>query len=128
VAPDTSLRSWTRVNTAMAECATVTLAGPVAVFAFGVVFTHGVYGSRMAWLFGVVLPLLAITAPFAFGAAKYGAKWEADRGLDRRQTPFSSSAERDSRRGVAEAIGFLALGLIATPFVLAGFLLLVMHI
>jgi hypothetical protein len=114
------------MNTALAECATLTLAGAVGVFLFGVVFTHGVYGSRMAWLFGVVLPLLAITAAFALGAARYGAKSKARSVADREQDrhPPSSMDGQDPRRGVAKAIGVVALILIGIPFALAGLLLL----
>jgi hypothetical protein len=34
----------------------------LVVIIFGVIATSGVYGSRMAWLLGVALPLLATTA------------------------------------------------------------------
>ena len=38
----------------------------VVVFILGVVVTSGVYGSRMAWLLGVVMPLIAGAATFAW--------------------------------------------------------------
>lgn len=39
--------------------ALLTLTVAALVIAFGVIATSGVYGSRMAWLLGVALPLLA---------------------------------------------------------------------
>jgi hypothetical protein len=66
-----SRTNWTRVNTALTVCSTLVLVGAIEVFLFGVVWTHGVYGSRMAWLLGVVLPLVAITAGLALAATKY---------------------------------------------------------
>lgn len=44
--------------TALVGAALVTLMAAAIVLIFGVVATSGVYGSRMAWLLGVVLPLL----------------------------------------------------------------------
>jgi hypothetical protein len=38
------------------------LTGAVTVFILGVIATSGTYGSRMAWLLGVTLPLLALAA------------------------------------------------------------------
>ena len=38
-----------------------TLVTALLVIVFGVLATSGVYGSRLAWLLGVALPLLAIT-------------------------------------------------------------------
>lgn len=49
--------------------AAATLVGAVVVFCVGVVWTTGVYGSRMAWLFGVAIPLLVLTAGFAWLAS-----------------------------------------------------------
>jgi high-affinity Fe2+/Pb2+ permease len=44
--------------------------GAILVFLFGVVLTSGVYGSRIAWLLGVSVPLLAIAAVLARGSSK----------------------------------------------------------
>jgi hypothetical protein len=41
--------------------ASVTLTAASFVLLFGVVATAGVYGSRVAWLCGVAMPLLALT-------------------------------------------------------------------
>jgi hypothetical protein len=58
----TSRDNWTRVNTALTISSAQTLVAAIEVFLFGVLWTHGVYGSRMTWLLGVVLPLLVLTA------------------------------------------------------------------
>lgn len=47
------------------SCSVVSFVGAVVVFIAGVIVTSGTYGSRMAWLLGVVLPLLLLTALFA---------------------------------------------------------------
>lgn len=46
---------------ALVGAALLALAAAAAVLVFGVIVTSGVYGSRMAWLLGVVLPLLAVS-------------------------------------------------------------------
>lgn len=52
--------------------ATLCLIGAVEVALFGAIFTHGVYGSRMAWLFGVTAPLLVLAAVLGWLAARVG--------------------------------------------------------
>lgn len=42
-----------------AVAALLTLVAALVVIVFGVIATTGVYGSRLAWLLGVALPLLA---------------------------------------------------------------------
>ena len=123
---DSSSRArWTGVNTTLAIGATLTLGAAAEVFLFGVLWTHGVYGSRMAWLLGVVLPLLAITAGLAWGAARYGVEpgSGAEVGARREPDPLSPRGERDQRRNAAEGVGGLALVLICIPFAFAGLLL-----
>ena len=44
-----------------AAAALLALAAAVLVILLGVIATSGVYGSRMAWLLGAVLPLLALS-------------------------------------------------------------------
>jgi hypothetical protein len=48
--------------------------GAVVVFVPGVIWTNGTYGSRMAWLLGVVLPLLLLTAVLAWLAGSRAPK------------------------------------------------------
>jgi hypothetical protein len=79
----------------------------LGVFVFGVIDTNGVYGSRMAWLLGVVLPLLALTAFLSW--------------LARRTTPGSTPG--DYSRGF-RTLTITALVLLATPFALVTMLLL----
>jgi hypothetical protein len=120
-----SRSGWTRVNAALAICATLTLGGATAVFLFAVVWTHGVYGSRIAWFLGVVLPLLAVTAAFAWGAARYGIEPDSpsDVGVWQGPEPPSPYGKRDPRRAAAKGIGVGVLILIGIPFAFAGMLL-----
>jgi hypothetical protein len=60
----------TVLTTAAAAAAILTLAGAIIVIAFGVIATSGVYGSRMAWLLGVALPLLAASMLLAWLAQR----------------------------------------------------------
>ena len=75
----------------------------VVVFMCGVIVTAGVYGSRMAWLLGVVLPLLGLTALCSWLASRSGAS--------------------SSQKGKLRIVALVALGMIGTPFVLVGLLL-----
>jgi hypothetical protein len=54
---------WLRLSLGVALAALLTAA---VVIAFGVIATSGVYGSRMAWLLGVAMPLLALSALLAW--------------------------------------------------------------
>ena len=125
-ATGTSFRdNWTKANTALTVCSAVTLVGAIEVFLFGVIWTHGVYGSRTAWLAGVVLPLLAITAGLAWAGARYGAKGSPGTAGDGHHGtgPHSLYGRRD-RRSAPRAVGVLSLVLLGIPFALAGLLLL----
>jgi hypothetical protein len=66
---------------APAAAALLTLTAAVGVIAFGVIATSGVYGSRMAWLLGVALPLLATSMILSWLArrALVGAAWRGRR-------------------------------------------------
>ena len=99
VAEPASVREFTRLSVALVVGAVVTGLGAGAVFLFGVIFTSGVYGSRLAWLLGVVLPLLGVSALFA---------WLSSRMM-------THEAPRKGLRAVA----LVSLGLISIPFVLA---------
>jgi hypothetical protein len=75
----------------------------VVVFLFRVILTAGVYGSRMAWLLGVVLPLLGLTTMSAW---------------------LASRAElHTSMKGHLRVVSLVALGLVGIPLALAGLLL-----
>ena len=94
------------------------------MFLFGVVWTHGVYGSRMAWLLLVVLPLLAVAGGLALAGARYGVDNGpaiAENG-PRRTLPRSPPGRHD-RRGAMKTLGVVSLALIGVPFALAGMLL-----
>ena len=122
---DTAYRDdWTRVNTALTLCSALTLAGAIEVFLFGVLWTHGVYGSRMAWLLGVVLPLLTISAGLALTAARYGvdAGRSSTESVQHGTDPRSRHGGRDPR-SAPRAVGVVSLVLIGTPVVFAVLLL-----
>jgi len=113
--------SWTRGNSVLTVCAALTLVGAIEVF----VWTHGVYGSRMAWLAGVVLPLLAITVGLAWAATRF--KANAAQGnaeaFDRTDRGSHHPVLRD-RRHAPRAIAIVSLVLIGIPLALAALLLL----
>lgn len=114
--------NWTTANNVLAMGAALALVGAIGVFVFGVVWTHGVYGSRMAWLVGVVLPLLAVAAGLALAAARHGVI--ADSGhTEGVQSGRSDGGHRD-RRGALKVVGVTSLVLFGVPFALAGLLLL----
>jgi hypothetical protein len=122
---DTSSRNnWTRANTALTMCCALTFVGAIEVFLFGVLWTHGVYGSRMAWLLGVVLPLLSVTAGLAFTAARYGsnASRGSTEGVQLVTDHRSGHGGRDPR-SAPRAVGVVSLVLIGIPIVFVGLLL-----
>ncbi|HVB94373.1 MAG TPA: hypothetical protein VND67_08630 [Acidimicrobiales bacterium] len=86
--------------------------GAIVVFLFGVIETTGVYGSRLAWLLGIVLPLLFLGALFARLAAR----------ID------DSTVDGDARGQVVSSqrlrtFSVIGWGLVAVPFALAAMLL-----
>src|SRR5580700_4227932 len=87
----------------------LTFTGAILVFLFGVIVTSGVYGSRMAWLLGVVLPLLAVTAVQSKLALSRRVRVE----------PFEPKGAPDTRKTLFRA----PLVLLAIPAVLALMLL-----
>ena len=120
-----SRNGWTRTNTALTMGGAITFVAAIEVLLFGVLWTHGVYGSRMAWLLGVVLPLLAVTALLALTAARYGSS--AHRGsMGAVQPGGVGGAHRGGRnpRSAPRAVGVLSLVLIGIPIAFAGLLLL----
>ena len=110
---------WTRRNTVFTLCSAVALVAAIEVILFGVIWTHGVYGSRMAWLGGVALPLLVITAALAWAGARPGPT--ADGGMANGVSNAGTS-HRD-RRSAPRAIGITSLVLVGIP---VAFLLLLL--
>jgi hypothetical protein len=111
---------WTRGNTVFTLCSAVTLVAAIEVMLFGVMWTHGVYGSRMAWLGGVALPLMVITVALAWFGARPGPT--ADGGLAN-GVSNAATTHRD-RRSAPRTIGITSLVLVGIP--VAFFLLLLM--
>ena len=100
----TTLQRVSRV--AFGGGAWVAFAAAVAVLILGVIATHGVYGSRMAWLLGVVLPLLVLTA---------GLSWLARRS--------ARLPDRTDPTPGLRVLTITALVLLALPFIGAAMLL-----
>jgi hypothetical protein len=91
---------------APAAAALLTLSAAVTVIAFGVIATSGVYGSRMAWLLGVALPLSATSMLLSWRAVHAPARVRPD-GL--------SAGRADGRR--VGRVAFLAAALlVGIPF------------
>ncbi len=65
--------------------ASISFALAMAVIAFGVIATAGVYGSRLAWLLGVACPLLAMAALLAWLATRLSP------GMARHEPPVGGS-------------------------------------
>jgi hypothetical protein len=104
-------------SAAAGGAALVALTVALIVIAFGVIATAGVYGSRMAWLLGVALPLLAISMLLAKVALRAPAP--AGVGPDRNRTVAPSG-----RKGVR--VVFVAAAIVfAIPLMLAMMLLAV---
>ena len=89
-------------------------AAAVLVVVFGVIATPGVYGSRMAWLLGVALPLLVLTLLLAR---------VPDRSAVRTQGGPPPSTKRSGRGRGAAAVTVVTLVLLGIPCVFAGTLL-----
>jgi hypothetical protein len=88
------------------SAALLTLAVAVVVIVFGVIATPGVYGSRVAWLLGVALPLLAASTFLGWWAQR---SWTGRRGDGR--------GER--RRGIPRGVFLLSLSLLGIPVAFA---------
>jgi len=95
--------------------AALTFTAAVLVIIFGVIATSGVYGSRMAWLVGVALPLLAMTMLLS---------WSATRAATRAGPgPTPSPGGPGRVVDIRQVLFATALVLIGVPVVLAGALL-----
>jgi hypothetical protein len=102
-------RGSAAVTSASGVAAIVTLSAAVTVIAVGVVASPGSYGSRLAWLIGVALPLLALTMVLALVSVP-------TRALALRGT---SSARSSRREKIARGLFVTALSLIGIPLALA---------
>jgi hypothetical protein len=91
----------------------VTLMGALFVLLFGVLATSGVYGSRLAWLLGVALPLLAITVLLA---------WLSLGGTGRVRRRGVAPGDRRDRAG--RGVLLVAATLFGIPLALAAMLLI----
>jgi hypothetical protein len=98
-----------------AVAAIVTLAAALVVIAFGVVATAGIYGSRMAWLLGVAMPLLAATMVLSWSAVRASARARSD----------GPSAVPAHGSVVGRVVFVSAALLFGIPFALAALLLVV---
>ena len=95
--------------------ATLTFTAAALVIIFGVIATSGVYGSRMAWLVGVALPLLAMTMLLSWSATRAATR----AGLG----PTPSPGGPDRVVDVRKVLFVTALVLIGVPVALAAALL-----
>jgi hypothetical protein len=92
----------------------VTLMAALFVILFGVLATSGVYGSRVAWLLGVALPLLAITMVLAWLSL----------GGPRRVRSFLHVTSGDRRDRAGRTVLLVAATLFGLPLAFAAMLLL----
>jgi hypothetical protein len=97
--------------------AIVTLSAAVMVIVFGVIATSGVYGSRLAWLLGVALPLLALTMLLSWVSMPAHARPGA------RAHHGTGPATHSRREKIARAVFLTALSLLGIPLALATLLL-----
>jgi hypothetical protein len=103
-----------RVTTTAGIASVVTLMAALFVILFGVLATSGVYGSRLAWLLAVALPLLALTMLLASLSL---------RGR-RRARPFVHVAPGDRHDQAGRGVLLVAASLCGLPLALAAMLLL----
>ena len=104
-----------KATAAAGASALMTLVSAVLVIVFGVLATSGVYGSRLAWLLGVALPLLALTMLLAW-LSLGGPRWTR---------PETHMAPGDRHYRVRRGVLLVATSLFGIPFVLAMTLLAV---
>ena len=98
-------------------CSMASFVRAVEVFIFGTVVTDGTYGSRRDWLVGTVLPLLLLSAGFA---------WLVRRRSPRRgPAPGADAPSPGWVQRAALSLLMVSATLFAIPIVLAVALLLV---
>ena len=103
-----------RATTTAGVASVMTLMAALFVILFGVLATSGVYGSRLAWLLGVALPLLAITMLLAWLSL----------GGPRRVRPSLRIASGDRHDQAGRGVLLVAASLFGIPLALAATLLL----
>jgi hypothetical protein len=103
-----------RATTTAGVASVVTLMAALSVVLFGVLATSGVYGSRLAWLLGVAVPLLAVTMLLAWLSL----------GGPRRVQPFLYAASGDRHDQAGRGVLVVAASLFGVPCALAGMLLI----
>jgi hypothetical protein len=96
-----------------AGAALLALAAAVLVILFGVAATSGVYGSRLAWLLGVALPLLAVSVVLSWEARRLWARDQGD----------GPSAGPNTGRKLNQVVLTAAAALFGIPFALVTMLL-----
>jgi hypothetical protein len=113
-APRATRVRWSgTARNAAGVAAIVTLSTALTVIVFGVLVTAGVYGSRLAWLLGVALPLLALTMVLSWLSVPPQAR-----------TSLRTGAATSSRRQrIARGVFLTALALFGIPLALALLLL-----
>ncbi len=109
---------WSTSCTIFLGLSIAAFAGAISTFIFGVVVTKGVYGSRIAWLMGVTVPLFAISAVLAGGASRAATTGAA---AADGTTPESGSHGIK----VAKTIAGISLTAIGIPCILAAMFLAV---
>lgn len=103
-----------RATTTAGVASVVTLMAALYAVLFGVLATSGVYGSRLAWLLGAALPLLAVTMLLAWLSL----------GGRRRVRPFLHVESGDRHDQGGRGVLLVAASLFGVPFAFAAMLLL----
>jgi hypothetical protein len=98
--------------------AVATFTAATVTFLFAVAWTDAVYGTRMAWFLGVVVPLLALTAALA---------WLASRAqmIQGTAAPSPVGSGKPVQARVTKGLFWVSLLLLAIPAALAAMILLV---
>ncbi len=115
------------LRTLLSAGALLTFAAAALVIVFGVIATSGVYGSRLAWLVAVALPLLATTmllswlATRAAPRARRGPASSPGKGVDLRKLLFVAAL---ALVGIPVALAVALLSVYALIFVVHGISLL----
>ena len=107
------------LSSAFLWLAMATFVGAVVVFVTAVAWTDAVYGTRLAWFLGGVVPLLALTAGFGWLASPKPLRAQA------MSTAGAVGARESMQTRTARRLLIVSLALLAIPFALVGILLLV---
>jgi len=110
---------WSKLRPALLWLAMATFLGAIVILVVGVVWTDAVYGTRMAWFLGGVVPLLVSTAGFAWLASLKPLRAEP------RPTPTGAGPRESVRTRTARRLLTVSLASLAIPVALVAILLLV---